>query len=93
MKKFIPITLFLAILNLTTSCKKTSVDPTSKSNATTMQTTKHFVDPGLVGTWMWTDASDGAHFDDNGTYIGSAYGLATQYTIGADGYGSFYSHI
>lgn len=45
----------------------------------------HNINPGLVGKWMWTEGSDIAYYSDNGVYTGSAYGLATQYTVKADG--------
>ncbi|WP_186292533.1 hypothetical protein [Mucilaginibacter corticis] len=54
---------------------------------------KHVVDAKLVGTWLWTQGSDAAYYDANGTYVGDAYGFATQFTIKADGTGSCYMHL
>ncbi len=68
-----------------TSCKKT-VTPKQEKGI-------HIVDQRLVGKWMWTNSSDGAYFDNNGVYQGSAYGLAKQFNIGADGYGTCFSHL
>jgi hypothetical protein len=53
----------------------------------------HYVDPKLVGTWMWTSAGDQMWYDNNGTYTGPSYGLALEYKINADGTGTSLSHF
>ena len=42
---------------------------------------------------MWTEGSDGFYYDNDGMYQGAAYGMANQYKIGADGYGTCFSHV
>ena len=58
-----------------------------------ISTNVHHIDARLVGKWMWTKASDGAYYKDNGVYSGSAYGFAIQYTINADGSGTCFNHV
>jgi hypothetical protein len=82
------IVCFFALLISATSCKKSNSSITTKDD-----TGKHIVDSRLVGKWMWTQNSDGAYYDNNGVYNGSAYGLASQYTINADGYGTCFNHM
>jgi hypothetical protein len=53
----------------------------------------HNVDPRLVGSWMWTQGSTGAYYDNNGVYNGPAYGLAAKYSINTDGSGTCYNHL
>lgn len=80
-----------AILIPVTSCEKdNNITPGTGNNG---NTGIHKVDPRLVGKWMWTKASDGAYYDNNGVYNGSAYGLATQYMINADGSGTCFNHM
>jgi hypothetical protein len=78
----------LALTVFTTSCKKDGSNPGNEVN-----NGNHHIDPQFVGKWMWTEGSDGAYYDNNGVYHGSAYGLATQYNIGADGYGTCFNHV
>jgi hypothetical protein len=81
----------LALSITATSCKKdVNANPGSENGGSTGI---HKVDSKLVGKWMWTEGSDGAYYDDNGVYNGSAYGLASQYTIKADGSGTCFNHI
>ena len=92
-KKFAIATLYVLALSIAAiGCKKSSIndnanspDPTDPGN--------HVIDSRFVGTWMWTKGSDGAYYDGNGTYIGSAYGFAMQYTIHADGTGTAFNHV
>ena len=51
------------------------------------------MDAQFVGKWLWTKGSDGAYYDDNGVYQGAAYGMAIQFKIGADGYGTCFNHV
>jgi hypothetical protein len=53
----------------------------------------HKIDPRLAGKWMWTRASNGAYFSENGVYKGSAYGFAIQYNVAADGSGTCFKHV
>lgn len=100
------VTGLLALALSATSCKTDSIAPVktngngNNNNGTgntgggnTNNSGVHHVDPKMVGTWIWTDSGDAASYDDNGTYHGSLYGMATEYKIGADGYGTAYSHI
>jgi len=84
---FIALIGFFVIAASTTSCKKDGAKPDKPG------TDNHPVDARFVGKWMWTEGSDGAYYDDNGVYHGAAYGLATQFNIGANGYGTCYSHV
>lgn len=84
--------LCLALISATaTSCSKSSSKP-SNNNGGNPGTT-HIVDSKLVGTWMWSEAADGAYYDDNGVYNGPAYGLALEYKISADGSGTAFNHL
>ena len=78
---------FLVLAISVTSCKKDSVKPSKDDTGI------HKIDPKLVGQWMWTQGSDGAYYDDNGVYNGPAYGLASKYTINADGSGTCFNHM
>ena len=78
----------LALAIFTTSCKKDGNNPDNE-----VDKGNHHIDPQFVGKWMWTEGSDGAYYDNNGVYHGAAYGLATQYNIGADGYGTCFNHV
>lgn len=81
---FIYALLVLAVATTSANCKK---NPENNNNSG-----KHNVDPRFVGKWMWSEAGSGAYYDDNGVYQGPSYGLATQYTINADGYGKAFNH-
>jgi len=87
-KLFLTIAGCLALAVLTTSCKKDKTDPGSEVDSGT-----HHVDAQFVGKWRWTEGSDEIYYDDNGVYHGQAYGLATQFNIGADGYGTCFNHV
>jgi hypothetical protein len=80
---------FLVLTISATSCKKdVNPDPgTGTDNGI------HKVDPRLVGSWLWTQGSSGAYYDNNGVYVGPAYGLASKYIINADGSGTCYNHM
>lgn len=65
----------------------------NNGNSGNGNTGTHPVNPQLIGTWLWTQASDAAYFDNNGVYNGAASGLARQYTINADGTGSCFDHL
>jgi hypothetical protein len=84
------IGLFAVSISVTSCKKDNSVAPDIENNGSTGE---HKVDPRLVGKWMWTRGSDGAYYDNNGVYNGPAYGLATQYTINADGSGTGFNHM
>ncbi len=71
-----------------TSCAKEGTDKNDNDNSG-----KHYVDAKFVGKWFWTKGSDAAYYDDNGVYSGAAYGMATQFNIQADGYGTCFNHI
>jgi hypothetical protein len=82
-------TLFILLAAVVfSSCEKEKNETNTTNN-----NDKHYVDPRLVGKWLWTQGSDGAYYDDNGVYKGAAYGMATQYKVQADGYGTCYNHI
>lgn len=82
--------LSAVIISMATfSCSKSSSQPGGSNGGTET----HIVDSRLVGTWMWSEAGDGAYYDDNGTYEGPAYGLALEYKIGADGNGTCFNHL
>ena len=93
MKKFtlqqlrLIITSLLVITTSLISCKKDNNDkPTTDTGI-------HKIDPKLTGSWMWTQGSSGAYYDNNGVYQGPAYGLAAKYTINADGSGTCFNHL
>lgn len=72
------------------SCKK---DGSKPGNGNDNTGAPHYVDPQLVGSWMWTSGSDGAYYDDNGVYHGAAYGFATKFTVNTNGYGTCFNHV
>jgi len=82
-------TLNLLLGILVTSLVSCTKEPVAKTDPPTVV---HNINPKLVGKWMWTQGSAASYYDDNGVYNGPAYGLATQYTIGADGYGTCFNH-
>lgn len=90
-------TIFLGLLLFfftATSCSKNSDKPGSSTGIPgTNDYGTHNIDPKLKGEWMWTSGSDGGYYDDNGTWVGSAYGFAMRTSIDAKGNGTLYSHI
>jgi hypothetical protein len=42
---------------------------------------------------MWTEGSDGAYYDNDGVNHRAAYSMATQFKIGADGYGTCVNNV
>ncbi|MBE7171027.1 MAG: hypothetical protein INR73_10575 [Williamsia sp.] len=86
------LAISLAVL-LVFSISATSCSKDSTATSTDPVQGVHKVDPRIVGKWMWTKGSDGAYYDNNGVYKGSAYGFAWLYTINADGSGTAYSHV
>ena len=82
----LPCFITIVVIGLT-GCKKTTQQPGNNVSD------KHTIDARLTGTWLWTQGSDGAYYDNYGAYIGNAYGFATQYSINADGTGSSFSHV
>lgn len=93
MKKLNLRNLSLVIMGLALSFSAASCKKSVNGPDTVVDSGVHVVDPKLVGTWMWTESSDGAYYDNNGVYNGSAYGLALQYKINADGTGTCFNHI
>ena len=76
-KKIAFIVLGALFISLTaTSCSKSGTKPGTGTDSG--GGASHYVDPKLVGEWMWTDGSD-AYYDDDGVYHGAAYGFATKF--------------
>lgn len=73
------------------SCSKTANGTPGNGNSGNAET--HVVDVKLVGTWLWTKSSDGGYYNSDGTWMGSQYGLARQFTINADGTGTCFDHL
>jgi len=89
MKHNLFIICTLLTMAATAGCSKSK----SKPGTDTGDIGTHYVDPQLVGTWLWTEGSDGAYYNNDGVYQGAAYGLATQYKINADGSGTCFNHV
>jgi hypothetical protein len=85
LKSMLNICLGMLVISLA-SCTKDPIDKPIPPTGV------HNIDPKLIGKWMWTQGSSGSYYDDNGVFNGPAYGLATQYNIGADGYGTCFNH-
>ena len=77
----------LALTVFASSCDKKTKPNNGVDNG------PHHVDAQFVGKWLWTKGSDGAYYDDNGVYQGAAYGMAIQFKIDADGYGTCFNHV
>lgn len=87
MKHNLFIVCTLVIMAATAGCSKSK----SKPGTDTGDIGTHYINPQLVGTWLWTEGSDGAYYNDDGVYQGAAYGLATRYKINADGSGTCFN--
>lgn len=89
--KFSRLTLLTTLLFIFASCSKNVKGSPTENNTGNDET--HIVDSKLVGTWLWAQSSDGGSYNSDGTWMGSQYGLARQFTINADGTGTCFEHL